>query len=196
MDDRLAASRHRKNVEFEAQPNLWVDAVRRQRGRRTSVALVVLGILFGALGTEAVHWRSNSDQVPVTPAVASLPPPPELPAPPAPRVNQQRTAAHRRAVAPAHVAVSKPVAEAPVAVAPVAVAPVAAPAPIAEAPAAAPAPPPEPPLEPAAEKTEAAPPANTFGKPPPAVINVPDDIGVGDHFPSLVPEHPVGAQNP
>jgi hypothetical protein len=25
------------------------------------------------------------------------------------------------------------------------------------------------------------------------VVNVPDDIGVGDHFPSLVPEHPVGS---
>lgn len=57
-----------------------------------------------------------------------------------------------------------------------------------------PAPPPEPPLEPVAEKIEAAVQANQFGKPPPAEINVPDDIGVGDHFPSLVPEHPVGSQ--
>jgi hypothetical protein len=48
------------------------------------------------------------------------------------------------------------------------------------------------PAQPASEAPPAA--AALAGRPPPPEINVPDDIGVGDHFPSLVPEHPVGKQ--
>ncbi len=185
-------------VSSEAFGNSWLIGLQRQRQRRVIAAVAAVGIAIGALGESAVRQLLARREEPAAPQVERVSPVP-VPAPEAvARPVQKRApvahlAAHRRAAIATHPA--------PAPLAPVASNAAPAPAPTAAPP---PPPPPEPAVQPDEPPAVVAAPAEPKDQPPdvavapaaqpsPAEIIIPDDVGVGDHFPSLVPEHPLGA---